>query len=191
LRLLTLTVNPHYYDTPAQRLVMLAWAWRTTVKRLRREYGHDAIEYMAIVEATKLGEPHLHILLRSPFIPQRYLSRCMSELIHSPIVDIRKVRNADEVVRYVAKYVTKKPAQFGTSKRYWQSKNYQPPEPPTDSAAPADTVKWAVWRDGLHALLVKWMEDGYSARRDKQDSWLGTPITNMQKLEDILHGLDP
>jgi len=173
---LTLTVNPRLYAHPEERLKKLAWAWRTVVKRLRRERGHDSIEYLAIVEATKRGEPHLHILLRAKFIAQSYLSQCMNELIESPIVDIRRVRSALEVVRYVAKYITKKPAQFGTSKRYWQSRNYARSESPSDPDAPADIGKYIVWTYGLKALLTSWLDMGFNTEARDDDKWVGFPI---------------
>jgi len=175
LRLLTLTVNPAYYANPEERLTKLAWAWRTCVKRLRRDLGADSIEYFAVVEETKAGEPHLHILLRSPFIPQRYISAVLGELINAPIVDIRRVRSASDVVRYVAKYITKKPAQFGTSKRYWQSRHYSLDSRPSEEPKPTDSLKWEIWREGLHSLLRAWIEGGLAARSDGKDAWVAYP----------------
>jgi len=175
-RLLTLTVNPAYYTDPEERLRKLAWAWRTVVKRLRREHGRQAIEYLAIVEATKRGEPHLHILLRSPYLSHSYLSQCMSDLIHAPIVDIRRVRSAREVINYVAKYVTKKPAQFGTSKRYWQSRAYASNKPPPEMEMPADIGKWLVWTFGIGQLITSWMDTGFQPVHQGEDKWVGFPI---------------
>jgi len=175
LLFLTLTINPRMYADPEERLKKLAWAWRTVVKRLRRERGKNAIEYLAVVEATKNGEPHLHILLRAKYIAQRYLSECMSQLINSPIIDIRRVRSRQEVVRYVAKYITKKPAQFGTSKRYWQSRHYNLGEPPSDIDAPADIGKWQVWKYGLPQLIASWLDAGFLPERQDEDQWVGYP----------------
>lgn len=83
------------------------------------------IHYMAFAEETKLGEPHLHILLRTHFIPQAWLSQQMKELLQSPVVWIEKVHTERAAIAYVTKYVTKQPAQFGNSKRYWCSKYYR------------------------------------------------------------------
>jgi len=145
-RFLTLTVSPDKYSSPAERLQKLSWAWRTVVKRLRRKYGRDSVEYFVVVEETKKGEPHLHILLRGKFLPQKELSEAMSDLIGAPIVYIEKVSSNKKVARYVAKYVGKKPAQFGTSKRYWQSVGYSPHELYSDPTIPADFTKWEVFR---------------------------------------------
>jgi hypothetical protein len=79
---------------------------------------------MAFNERTKAGEPHLHILLRAPFIPQDWIAEAMAELSGSPVCWIEAIANTRSAIRYVTKYVTKEPAQFGTGKRYWLSRNW-------------------------------------------------------------------
>jgi len=162
---ITLTVNPSCYADPEERLRKLAWAWRVYVQRLRREHPGREIEYLAIVEATLAGEPHLHILFRGPFVPQGHLSAAMGELINAPIVDIRRVKNATQAAYYVAKYITKKPEQFGTSKRYWGSRNYALDDgeewvPPTDPS-----FKWTIERVALFAGLTYRTNQGHAARQ--------------------------
>jgi len=180
-RFITLTVDPKYYSSPQERLLKLSWAWRTVVKRLRREHRGVELEYFAVVEATLKGEPHLHILFRGPFIPQAQLSNYMSELIHSPIVDIRRVKNTDAAVRYVAKYITKKPEQFGTAKRYWQSAKYKLESESSEWTKPADSVKWSIWRDSLLMLCRLWVEQGLAPRKGENDSWIAIPTTWKQE----------
>lgn len=177
-RFITLTVNPRIGDSPAHRLSLLARAWRVTVQRLRRRYVGKTIDYFAIVEETQKGEPHLHILFRGPFVPQAYLSQCMAEIIESPIVDIRKIKNVRETIRYVAKYVTKAPARFGDNKRYWSSRTYDT-EPLVKSERTDDgSVKWAIDQRPLVEILSEWMRDGYLFRREEHDvmvGWLAPP----------------
>lgn len=169
-RFITLTIDPHQYSSPEERCLKLAWAWRTIIKRLRREHKDADIQYLAVVEATKKGEPHLHILFRGPYVPQWQLSQYMRELVNSPIVDIRKVKNVNDAVRYVAKYITKKPEQFGSCKRYWQSRDYQ-----LDRNHDIETVisingKYSIWRDGIPALLLFWKYTGYNVAKQDGDS---------------------
>jgi len=143
-RFLTLTVNPTVGSDPDDRLLRLSAAWRTCVKRLRRLYGQHTIQYLAVVEATDRGEPHLHILLRSPYIPQQLLSSIMAELIDSPIVDIRKIKSTRELIRYVAKYITKAPHHFGTGKRYWSSQSWELPQDPDEERDAFRAEKWHI-----------------------------------------------
>lgn len=174
-RFLTLTVNPSQFTNPAERLRALSWAWRTVVKRLKREYGKTAISYLAVVEETKAGEPHLHILLRSPYIPQAYLSACMGELINSPIVDIRRIRNTREVIRYVAKYITKAPAQFEGSKRYWCSQDWEPKDDIKSDAQSAPQARWEIWPVDIFTVARTWLQQGFISRREEGETIIGFP----------------
>jgi len=175
-RFLTLTVNPSEGESPEQRLAALSNAWRLVVKRLRRLHPSEPIEYLAIVEQTKAGEPHLHILLRSPFIPQAWLSAAMAELINAPIVDIRLIKRLSEVIRYVAKYVTKAPAKMGTAKRYWTSQGYNDPVTPSASEDPSIGPGWTIDRRPLHQIIESWLYDSYAARHHCRDVVIGIPI---------------
>ena len=87
--------------------------------------GCERLPYMAFLEATAAGEPHLHILLRCPYIPQDWIAEQMGELAGSPVCDIRQVGSTRSAVTYVTKYVTKAPAQFGNTKRYWISRGWE------------------------------------------------------------------
>jgi len=169
IRFLTLTVNPAVGSSQEERLRMLANAWRITVKRLRRRYEGKEIEYLAVVEETKEGEPHLHILLRSPYIPQAYISECMRAILSSPIVDIRRIRGAKEVVRYVAKYITKAPKQFGSAKRYWTSQNYALDNPALADEKPEVGPGWQLVKGSLIGVIEAWLYEGYLSRQDHDD----------------------
>jgi len=175
-RFITLTVNPRVGDDPDDRLAKLANAWRNTAKRIKRQWPKKPFAYLAIVEATKAGEPHLHILWRGPFIPQRWLSETMGELLESPIVDIRQIRNQREVIRYVAKYVTKAPHHFGTCKRYWSSQNWELDSDRIDSQAARAPGPWAIERVNISTLLRDWSYEGYAMRSDGGDAVYGVLI---------------
>jgi hypothetical protein len=165
---LTLTVNPRHGQSPEERAAELSNAWKIVVKRARRKFTKEPLEYLAIFEATKKGEPHLHILMRAPYIPQKWISQCMDELIEAPIVDIRRVGSAKNAAAYVAKYVGKGPKPFASLKRYWSSKNYQ-----VDNKRPPKSDDpwgrgWRVWKEPLIVLrdiftrwggVVEWSGD--------------------------------
>lgn len=172
-RFLTLTINPTVGTDPDNRLQLLSHAWRTAVKRLRRTYGKHAIEYLAIVEATERGEPHLHILLRSPYIPQATISAMMKEFIDSPVVDIRAIKGTKQIIRYVAKYVTKSPHHFGTGKRYWSSYRWEIPTDPDPDREDYFATKWRI--DHRHiSNVARWLtlEIGLLCHSDNGDLWI-------------------
>jgi len=177
-RFLTLTVNPSVGISPSDRLSQLARAWRVIVQRLRRLHGVHSINYLAIVEETKQGEPHLHILLRSPYIPQALLSGWMGSILSSPIVDIRLIRSQREVVRYVAKYITKAPAQFGTAKRYWSSRDYELDKTNKPVKNTFSPFKWRVDMRHFMVILHEWGMEGFNAHYDGRYPILAWPPDN-------------
>jgi hypothetical protein len=66
-----LTITSPGTETPAESLDQLARRWKRLHQRLIRRFG--AVEYVVIVELQGRGSPHLHVLVRGPFIPQRWL----------------------------------------------------------------------------------------------------------------------
>ncbi len=129
-------------------------AWRRCVKAAKTRYGYPSIPYFAVFEATQLGQPHLHVLCRLKWIDQRWLSDFMRAAIDAPIVDIRRCTSGRAAARYVSKYLGKAPNKFGTSKRYWCTKDYV--------HAPATRAqdegfrggKWEVIHQSINDLLL-------------------------------------
>lgn len=124
---ITLTSNPASGATPAKRAQATIDAWRHIVRQLRRQKRFARLQYLVVIEKTKNGEPHLHILARMPYLSQKWLSDQMRVLTNAPIVDIRRVRSEKEAAAYVAKYAGKNPAVFEGTKRYWRSLDYMHP----------------------------------------------------------------
>lgn len=122
---LTLTMRRVDGETAQVAAARLIDAWR----RVRREHmvRHKLkkLPFYAVVEATKLGWPHLHIMLRNAWLDQRWLSARMDAMIQSPVVDIRKIDNRGRAAGYVSKYAAKASHKFGTCKRYWCSRDYK------------------------------------------------------------------
>jgi len=175
VRFVTLTINPAIGLSPADRLGMLSHAWRTLVKRARRRWPNATLDYLAIVEATKLGEPHLHILVRGPYMPQKWISSVMRELVNSPIVDIRKIRSVRHVVSYVAKYITKAPAQFGDAKRYWCTQTWEGPRTRREESPETPSGSWTVESMSLLELVHKWTYEGWAVRADSKNGIYAIP----------------
>lgn len=149
---ITLTVNPRLGQSPEERAQELSDAWKIVVKRARRKWTKAPLEYFAVFEETKKGEPHLHIMARAPFIPQRWLSAVMDELISAPIVDIRKVGRVANAAKYVAKYVAKGPKPFSKLKRYWASSGYAQEWRSRASKKGDRDSGWRVWKEPLIVL---------------------------------------
>jgi hypothetical protein len=122
--MLTLTISQNVGESPLDRRIMLHRAWSLLRKRMMRRLKVKVIPYMAFVEKTEKGEPHLHILLRCGYIHYKWYSRQMKDIVKSPIIWIEKIKNAKRAAYYVSKYCTKAPAQFGSMKRYWRARTF-------------------------------------------------------------------
>jgi len=177
---ITLTCNPKVGNDPEERLKLLSHAWRVIVQRLRREPDTKEAEYLAIVEATEAGEPHLHILFRGPYIKQSKLSDWMSGLINAPICDVRRVRHFAKAATYVAKYLTKKNHQFGASKRYWASKHYAIDDGEEWVNPTGDDGRWQVLREGMLEFFTRRTNAGHFIRKFADEIWVITGVTDRE-----------
>lgn len=111
-----------------------------------------------IMEEHKSGWPHMHILWRGRYVPQWWLSQQLEELIQSPIVDVRRVKNPAQRAAYVAKYCGKKPHQFGTTKRYSQTRNYKlQSEWSSDRSLPKG-LRWIERKTQVHQVVKGWID---------------------------------
>lgn len=154
---LTLTVNPATGQSAEHRARELVEAMRIMLKRARRKFQKSEIEYLAVFEETKRGEPHLHMLMRAPFVPQKWISATMDELIAAPIVDIRRVTSARLAAQYVAKYVAKGPKAFGSLKRYWSTPKYDLSRVEADQRDAERGSGWRAIREPLFIIAEQWL----------------------------------
>lgn len=122
---LTLTSRRDHKKTPNDAARELARAWRLLRLRILRKLNISKLPFLAVFERTKLGWPHLHIIMRAPYISQTWISVQMRDLTGSFIVDIRRIDGQRGAIGYVTKYVGKDAHRFGSAKRYWESQDYQ------------------------------------------------------------------
>lgn len=158
---LTLTSRRRADQTANQAAAALSRAWRLVRLRIMRRYKLRRLPFIAVFEATKLGWPHLHILLRSPWIDQRWLSAQMDALIASPVVGIERVDNRGRIAIYVAKYCSDASKKFGTAKRYWCSQDYDLREPPPCKQPLPPGQGWEPNEWSLQRLARAWTELGW------------------------------
>ena len=158
---ITITVNPAEGESQVDRARTLVKAWRLIVKRAKRQYGYKHIAYLCVFEATKKGEPHLHILSTVRWIDQKWLSRQMQEIANAPIVDIRKVRSGAHVAFYIAKYIGKAPHRFGTLKRYWHTKGWDLDPWKGETWGTGWSARWEIVETKLCTLRALWWMRGW------------------------------
>lgn len=128
-RFLTLTWSPTTSPCAADAWKPFSIAINRLMKRLRRHNPTQPIGYCLVWETTKAGYPHAHILMSSPFIPQKVIRRHWKQLTGASIVDIRRIRSPRGVTTYLAKYLTKANTVPSGMKHYRSSRHYLPPLP--------------------------------------------------------------
>ncbi|MBA7636418.1 hypothetical protein ES703_44036 [subsurface metagenome] len=109
-RFVTLTSSPQSKNFIQQDL-------RRLFGRLRRR--GILTDYIRVVEYSKSGLEHVHLIYRGHFLPQPELSRLWSEIHQSPIVDIRSVRASRHHLRGAAAELAKYMAKEGSRRYSW------------------------------------------------------------------------
>lgn len=163
---LTLTIRRQEGEAPNDAAKRLIDAWRRSRRAWMARQGIKKLPFFAVVEATKLGWPHLHIMMRNAWIDQKWLSAMMDRLIASPVVDIRKIENAGRAVAYVAKYAGKASHKFGTCKRYWRSQDYKLADPEQEEHAKKRHTSTERWPLSIERIVKDWTAFGW------QVTWL-------------------
>jgi len=154
LKLMTLTTSEEAWE----RGLNIRSSFRALMMRMKRR-GFTC-GYFKVMEYTKRGRPHLHVIVRGPWFAQSWLSQTWAEIHLSPIVDVRRVKGAMGVAGYLAKYLGK-----DLSSRYSWS---------WDWVWRGFTKTWRriiVWRlkcgDDWPAIIDKWNEilDNHAKRK--------------------------
>jgi len=171
-RMLTLTVDTKRYDSPEQAASRMAWAFGKLIAKLRRRFPDEPTEYLAVWERTRQGWPHLHVLLRGPYQPQRVVSALWSSLTGSPVVWFTKLDGTSAGARYVAKYLTKDPDPFHRGRALRASRGFliEPMRPQGRrfcTLGPVKVYRESVWvwlEEQLDQLrLIELRDDGIAA----------------------------
>ncbi len=108
-REMTLTMNAKNCHDPAQAARFLKRAFRRLVPRIRKKFG--SFEYFAVWELTHKGTPHLHVLFRGKYIPQKWLGIAWHGCGGGYIVDIRSLKSVPARAFHATKYLGKSTGQ--------------------------------------------------------------------------------
>lgn len=170
---ITLTASNEAGEEPDAIARGLVRSWRNVLQRGRREGKFARLEYLCVFEETKRGRPHLHILVRGPYIDQHWLSERMDQYLSSPIVDVRAVRNAHKAAGYIAKYVSKAPWRWQGCKRYWRTQHWRMTGRDQDDTPCADKGWWRVRWWSWSAEVDEYLRRGWVTVDDDGAKWTG------------------
>jgi len=170
-KLITLTCNPSRYKTPREAYDETRRKIPALSARIRRLYGE--FEFFRILEITKKGWPHYHLITRSEYIPQAVLSDLWRELVGAPIVDVRKMDRKTNEYWYVVKYLAKQRYIPWTDRRAsWTKKFF--PKTKFDGGTTLD-VAIMHFRNAHPADHIRWCFEGSTFERISDSCWKKVP----------------
>lgn len=123
--LITLTIRPQDWADPSDAGRAMVKGLKALRKAMQRERNYPHTPMICVFERHKSGWPHLHILARSRWIDQAWLSRTWKRLTGAWCVDIRRIQDAGRAAYYLAKYLGKDLAHFEGCKRWWRTRDYE------------------------------------------------------------------
>lgn len=121
-RLITLTVDTKLYLSPREAYDKTRRMVTQLAVRMRRRYKE--FEYIRILEVTKKGWPHYHLLVRSPYLPHQIIKDTWAELTGATIVDVRQMKKDNNIYFYVLKYLAKQKVIPWTNRRVSWSRKF-------------------------------------------------------------------
>jgi len=131
------------------------------IKLIKKYCAGEEVAYFVVREAHESGWPHIHIVLRCPYIKWKWLRDTWEAVSGSPGVVIKAVYLSHRAAGYIAKYIGKDPMRFGTTKRYWRSKNWFDVAPERKPADPIWNSKWWIVNEPLAAIAREAWFSGY------------------------------
>lgn len=156
----TLTSNPKRGASPIERRKLMGEAFPLLMRRWERRTGEKP-EFNVIVEETKNGEPHFHVLMRAKYVHWVWLSKWWRELTGAKVVDIRAVKGTRGAARYISKYIGKGLHKFGTYKRYWSSRKWLLPPEAGDQAELWIPKAYRWTRDAIDDVVLSYRVAGW------------------------------
>ncbi len=157
-RILTLTTRPKDGWTTEASVRWFRRRWQRLLAWLRKNF--KGFEYMAFVELHKSGWPHMHILTRGEYVPQRMLAEKWLKLTGSYMVSIQAMRRGWKGVHECTKYCLKTARQLHdqapTLPVYTKSKKWLPDDWDDDKDEERQLTPYAYGRmpwEGFLALV--------------------------------------
>ena len=121
--------------------------------------------YLCVMEKTKAGWPHIHELARLPWISVTWLRAQMIDLVGAPQCRVENIDDQGRAAAYIAKYCGKAVEKFKTSKRYWQTRDYQLSKEFTDRPVIEQGGRWEREPMPLHKWCTVFTELGWQVER--------------------------
>lgn len=129
-KFMTLTINSDDFDCPHEAARFLKASMVKFRRALEASLGIKKLPFLCVFEKHKSGYPHLHLAIRTKYLPWQVLRGIWKRITGAHRIDIRKIDTTGQLYFYMTKYMTKSLEAFEGCKRWWRSHNYD--EAPDD-----------------------------------------------------------
>lgn len=121
---LTLTCDHRKYSNPDEAARDMKRGLVLLRRHIQRRWKVKNIPFIVVYEQHKSGWPHMHLLLRGPYMHWKQLRAVWTKILGAWSIDIRFIKHQSQVLFYVTKYIGKDLHGFKGCKRYWSSHNW-------------------------------------------------------------------
>ncbi|MGL5733671.1 MAG: rolling circle replication-associated protein [Beijerinckiaceae bacterium] len=166
----TLTVPPHKYDSFDEQARDMRRGLVLLRRQIHKRWRVENIPFIVVFERHKSGAPHMHLLMRGPFMLQRILLAIWRNIMGSGGVNIKFIRNQQKVLFYITKYIGKDLAKFEGCKRYWRSQNYEVEKTEREQIKLYSTG-YRLERGSIDYLRLRLAEDGFLIKKIDADKF--------------------
>lgn len=175
---ITLTTSERTAPTPDEAYFKANAAFGMLIKRWRRKFEAEKVEYFLVWEKTKRGWPHAHVLLAAPKVSKHWLSHTWKELTGSYVVDLQTVSKVEHAASYLAKYLAKNPQVPPGQRRYRRSgKFFRTDLEPVVEKLPV-VSKWERQPRSPITQALFWLRNGLAVKEDDRGIWYATRDTD-------------
>lgn len=123
-KLITFTTWTKLYESPRDAFDQTRRKLPLMNKLIREKIG--SFEYLRVLEATKAGWPHYHLVCRCKYISVGFLRNEWKRLTGNKVVDVSPIEQEEGCFRYVMKYLRKQYSVPWTQRRVTWSHGFFP-----------------------------------------------------------------
>jgi len=154
-RMMTLTCTPDPNTTAREKAIKMKTAFIALIAEIRRRRGK--CEYALVFEIQENGSPHMHVLMRGPYVPQKWIKAFWSAAGVGSIVDIRAahspIKEAGHACKYLAKETGQTAMRLAPLRIVQVSRRYELPTPERPARPQTVGYTWAYLRDDIDTIV--------------------------------------
>lgn len=166
---LTLTTRRLSDRTAAEEARLQSKWFAELMRRMAKRTSRKRVQFLIVRESHKSGWPHMHVLIRGPYVPWQWIRAEWLAISGSDRINVKAVNNRGHAAGYIASYVKKAPAKFGNLRRYWMSQDYLPEDDQDDQPRIDFGCPWERRNECIITFAERWSMEGWTVAFEGPD----------------------